>query len=273
MKDVIFRGLCETDIPSLKNFAPAEWNFDLEEFLLRVNCKPVFEAIVAEKDNGIITGFGHLLQSGSNCWLGNIIVSPESQGMGYGTALTQILIDKCRKSGARTISLIATAQGEKIYSRLGFVTECFYHCYTPPAGNPDHEITDGTIRILDSGSFGQVCDLDRIATGEDRSMLLADHIKSGYASFDGNVMLGFFLPSWDNGPVISSQHDTGLALLDFKMRYFNLPLVLPETNYRTIDYLEKRGFTLKWRLPRMVMGSTHNWNPEMIFSRAAGYCG
>ncbi len=273
MKQYVIRKMEEGEIPLVAYFPPGIWNFDFSRFLHEVFHMPGFQAFVMHRPGGPVEGVGQMIRNGTTAWLGNIIVAEEFRGKGLGTALTRRLVEECRNSGVKDIHLIATAQGESIYRKLGFRVICQYLCFGECRKRSKIDTGNAEILPLEAKDLQRVEKIDRIATGEDRSLFLASHVPGGYGFFSGGGLEGYFLPSWENGPVIASGETAGLSLLSFKINHFPNPVVIPDSNRVAIEFLESSGCELRWKLPRMFLGGSGSWHASMIFSRASGYCG
>ncbi|MBN3034285.1 MAG: GNAT family N-acetyltransferase [Bacteroidales bacterium] len=81
------RNLKPDEITILGDFAPAEWNYSLSEFLDFYFREKFFRTVVAVLD-GQIAGTGNAFCFGTTGWLANIIVLPEYRRQGIGTAIT-----------------------------------------------------------------------------------------------------------------------------------------------------------------------------------------
>ncbi len=102
--------------------------------------------------------------------IGLVVVRPDRQGRGIGRRLMQALIDG---AGARTLCLIATPAGIKLYRDLGFVDVGVIEQWQgtvirlpPPATN------HWRIRSLDAADLSAVVSMDRRALGGDREALI-----------------------------------------------------------------------------------------------------
>jgi len=95
------------------------------------NCRP----ILAERD-GEIVGTGVATVSGRVGWVGTIWVAPALRGRGLGRAITEAVIDELEGSGCRTLVLVATDAGRRVYERLGFEILTHDHALVAPAITP-----------------------------------------------------------------------------------------------------------------------------------------
>lgn len=107
---------------------------------------------------------------------GMIIVDTALQGRGIGRALVTGLLDA---AGPRTMLLRSTAAGERLYEQLGFVAfgRVHQHQATLAAACPD-PAGAGT-RTMQADDAAALLELDRVASGMDRSRLLAALFAAG----------------------------------------------------------------------------------------------
>ncbi len=263
------KPLNEAEISQLKGFAPADWHFDLESFLSEHFGKDHFFAFVA-KTKGKIIAVGNGVFNGNAGWAGNIIVDEHYRRQGIGTAITQAIVDEFKRRNCSSVLLIATNNGMPVYYKLGFKTSLNYSFYRCPFPLDFNE--DGHIQKIRKTDFEKILALDRFATGEDRRMFLSKFILSGWG-FYKNGMQGFYLPDFGAGYIAAENAEAGLSLLRFKLSKPGQIVVIPEENFAASGFLEEIGCVETTIAPRMYLGQETSWHPEMIFSRAAGYCG
>lgn len=65
---------------------------------------------------GLITGLRHQ----HSAWIGNLIITPEQRGRGYGAALFDHTVQALRAGGATTLWLTASTAGAPLYAARGF---------------------------------------------------------------------------------------------------------------------------------------------------------
>lgn len=111
------RKLLESEIEIVKNFPPADWNFNYAAFLIN-NITKNYCTVLAAELNGKIAGVGNVFIFGKVAWLGNIIVLDEFRNKGIGTKITEELITLSFKNNCESILLIATQLGERVYENL-----------------------------------------------------------------------------------------------------------------------------------------------------------
>lgn len=257
------------DIEELKELQPDGWPDITEHFNFYIRssfCNPIKILL-----NNRIAGIGCAILHGNTAWLGHIIVHKEYRNKGIGTAVTKTLCDQFNKNQFRTISLIATQLGEPVYKKLGFRTDTEYHFFR----NEDIKGFDyDTDSIKSDGSAyaDEILDIDSLASGENRTLLLRPHIAHAKVFIKNNRVTGFYLPTLNEGPVVSTDPSAGIELL--KLRFINKSVsVLPQENETAIQFLTKNNFRLYQKGTRMSLGQKTEFRPDMIFSRIGGNMG
>lgn len=263
------RRLKYDEIGLLKDFSPPDWHFDLVNFMKMHFDEPYFIPLIADISNNV-AGVGNGIITGETGWIGNIIVKEEFRRKGIATAITREVISKMREMKCRSFLLIATQEGFPLYRKLGFrnvANYCFFQ-----TKNIHSQAIHPCIRPFMNSDFHSLLQFDFEATGEKREFLLRKVVDGG-SVFHDEVVKGFYLPGFGQGYIVAKSVEAGSELLSFKMRKASGTLVVPEQNFDAIGYLEKSGFHEKSIAPRMLLGEEMVWNPAMIWSRAAGYCG
>lgn len=243
------------------------------------SCDPI---VAVEGDTIVGTGVG--TRNGPAGWVGSIFVDSRLRRRGLGERLTVAICDGLEAAGCRTLILVATDAGRRIYERLGFTTvDTYVALEAPPAGGgmsrlgppgpPTtslHEPVAFTSADLD-GAAG----LDRWATGEDRRPLL-----ERAAMVPGGLVLrgpagrtdGFVLRSSFRGAAtIAAGADEAVALLEARRRAARpdrpLRTGLLASNRAGIERLADAGWTERYRVPRMERGEPLTVRPEAIWGQ------
>ncbi|WP_032632931.1 GNAT family N-acetyltransferase [Pseudomonas syringae] len=111
------------------------------------------------------------LQGDSHASVGMIIVSAAMQGKGIGRVLMDSVL---QHTGERTLILNSTQEGLALYTRLGFVAHGQLHQHQAVLERAAHFVRDGShLRSMQPSDEQAVRQLDRAATGRDRSALLS----------------------------------------------------------------------------------------------------
>jgi GNAT superfamily N-acetyltransferase len=257
-------------LAQLEQLPPIEWQSNAYELFLHNEWKPWFnpyQVIAGQK----LVGFGMFFLFEENAWLGWILVHKKFRNQGIGSAISKHLIEKAGAMGAKNFILTATELGLPIYEKLGFKTTSYYRFFnSPETVKPQYD--KSKIRNATKNDLEEILQLDFEATGERRIKLIESQLEDCMVIFDNGIN-GFYMPNLGNGFIVARNYLSGKELLNFRLKRNTKPIVVPDGNRDIINYLLQKGFTEGYKIPRMVLGSEPIWNPKMIFSRAAGYCG
>ena len=238
---------------------------------------PTCFPLVAEAD-GRVVGTGVATVNGRVGWVGAIFVAEDRRRSGLGTALSRAVVEELERQGCVTQVLIATNEGRPIYERLGFTVHARYVLETAPdaAAAPD----DGTVRPYAPGDFDAIADLDRRATGEDRSAILRAFAspETGLVALrrDGSVGAFVMRASWGGRALIASEPDLAVALLDARRRAsVDRPVTIGifEENAAGRARLAEAGWTERPGGPRLLRGEPLDWRPDWIYGQFTGAIG
>ena len=226
------------------------------------------EIFVVERD-GAVAGVSACAHFGPSGWIGAVGVVPEWRRGGIGGALTEAAAERLRQLGATTVMLYATDMGRPVYERLGFVAEgeCVTVITAPPGGAPP----PGGVRLALPADLEAALALDRSATGEDRSRLLAPLWPGGaMVAESGGGLRGYFLPSpWrPGGAIVADDPHAGQALLAWARQHAGgeLDLSVPSGNGPALRALGASGAREQRRATRMRLGPPLPWQPLSLFS-------
>lgn len=105
------------------------WEDTWDDHYLEAIVRHSFAFVAAEVPDGSWVGMGRLISDGvSDAYLQDIVVLPEWEGQGVGSAIVQSLLDICHEQGIVWIGTIAGPQTEYFYRRFGFAK---MNAYTP----------------------------------------------------------------------------------------------------------------------------------------------
>src|SRR5688572_29362730 len=249
-----------------------EWGVR-REWLELAATLPACTAIVAEAE-GQIVGTGVGTASGAVGWIGTIFLAASWRGQGLGRAITQAIIDRLEAGGCRTLVLVATAEGRRLYERMGFEVQTRYRILEAPGLPADEQPSEANgaertaVRALAPADFDTVLALDREGTGEDRSQVigrLANPETARVAIGAGGVIEGFVIRApWGGGATVARSIDSALAIVGAR-RVSAGPTgrvrvgILAE-NDAGLERLHELGFVDQWSAPRMVRGEPLDWH-------------
>ena len=267
----MIRELKKSNISGLNSLPPIDWKFDYEDFLNDFVGEDYFRAFVMIQDKKII-GTGNVFFRDKIGWLANIIIDESLRGKGLGFKMTKFLVDYLNDKGCETQILIATELGEPVYKKIGFAKIADYQCFDTELGQ-DY-VMSSSIRKLDCSDLEKLYHLDNLANGENRTHLIDKYYKTGFGYFNSNNdLLGFYLPDFGRGLVLSNDSKVGVELLKLKHSKKEIRTLLPIDNNAGIDFFETSGLKKGYKCSRMILGKQNNWNPKYIYSYGSGYCG
>ena len=211
------RPLAPDDLPGAHALSQAvRWPHRLEDWRITFALGQGLAAVDAE---GRLAGvalwwtFGDRLAT-----LGTVIVSPEVQRAGIGRRLLEAIV---AAAGPRAIRLNATAEGLRLYESLGFAAAggIRQHQGMPAAGLVP-TATEAEIRPLVEADRPAVLDLDRRASGDDRTAMIQvlDALSTGLVARRDGRLVGYALCRDFGrgrlvGPVVAESEATALALV------------------------------------------------------------
>jgi ribosomal protein S18 acetylase RimI-like enzyme len=228
---------------------------------------------VAEAD-GAIVGTGVACLNGTVGWIGTIWVEPAWRRHGVGMALTGATVDAAEAAGCRTLVLVATEAGRRLYERIGFEVQTWYRILEAP-GLGEAVAVDPRIRPFRPTDLVAMAELATDATGEDRRHLLAAFASPETAQClvrDDGALGGFVVRApWGGGSTIAPDLADADAILrarragrgsDQRVR-----AGLLAENEAGLERLLATGWTESWRAPRLIRGDPLRWRPEAIWGQ------
>ncbi len=233
---------------------------------------PGCRAYVATAD-GDIVGTGVVTINGPVGWIGTIWVDPDWRRAGLGMALTQATIDAADDAACRTLVLVATEAGQRLYERIGFEVQTTYRIVEAAglaAGEPDPRI-----RAYRPQDLAAMAALDARVTGEDRRHLMEAFAAPGTTRCveraDGSLG-GFVVRApWGGGATIAPDPADAMAILQARRRAAgpdkHVRAGLLAENEVGLATLADAGWTEAWHAPRLVRGAPLVWRPEAIWGQ------
>jgi len=272
MNAVQIRPMTPADVaPAAAMYLAGGWG-ERQEYLAWAVANPAIQPLVGMRDDAVVaTGMATI--NGDVGWVGSIFVDAAVRSQGYGRALTDAACELIDAAGCRTQALIASPYGKPLYDKMGFRVVEQYQVLeagsldAPPAPPPGR-----VLRPMRLSDMEAAFSLDRRATGEDRSGLLASRAPAGWVLEAGPELRGYLvsiLP--DFATIVAPDPEDGVCLLD-QLRHLaagrseTACAAVPASHEAAWHGLEQLGWKPLFQTPRMLRGPDIDWNPNLIWS-------
>ncbi len=207
-------------------------------------------------------------------WVAMVLVRPELRGRGIGKALMEHALAYLNEQGVQTIRLDATALGQPLYEKLGFIAQFTLDRFE---GILPHHAPLVQVRPGRSADMGNLLDLDRKTTATDRSKLLELLISEAPAELRlverRGQIAGFLLTRQGSnalqiGPGIADQTAGPLLLADVCSRHAGRRVYVdvPAANHEATRTVRGLGLTVQRQLTRMSRGVLIQENLETLWA-------
>jgi GNAT superfamily N-acetyltransferase len=254
---------------------------DREAFFAWAIGQPHVELLVAV-DGEQIVGTGTGAAHGATGWVGVIFVAPAARSGGLGRRITRRVIEGLEDRGCRSQILIASPMGRPIYEREGFAELGRQVRFTaePLDGGAGPFVAE-RLRSFRADDLDLVLELDRLATGEDRSVVLRVLVDaaSTWVTVDAaDRPTGYFLrPPWRGGAVIAPDPDDALVLLELRRHltsaHGHAGAGVLASNETGRARLRAAGWHEEVANVRMLRGEPLDWDPNAIWGQLNGALG
>jgi predicted N-acetyltransferase YhbS len=221
--------------------------------------------LVAEH-GGAIVGTGACAGFGPTGWLGGIVVAEQARGRGLGRELTEAAI--AALGPRETVLLIASALGQPLYERLGFVGDGRYRVFMTPAdaAPAPAPVAVAGVRPLTPADRAAVLALDAWVTGEDRTLAVDAGLRGAVGIDGADGLAGVALrPPWAARPILARDPAAGAALLAAVLEP-GVRFAAPEANTAAVAALLAHGCEERAAVLRMRRGAPVTWRPEALWS-------
>ena len=234
-------------------------------------CVPLVAEVAGE-----LVGTGVGTANGPVGWLGTIFLAPAWRGQGLGRTITQELIDRLESAGCRSLALVGTEEGRRLYERMGFEVQTRYRILEIGGLADDAAAAEtGRVRAFDAGDADALAALDRAATGEDRGHAIRALARPDTARVlvgrDGELDAFVIRPPWGGGATVARSLDAAQAIIAARRRASGaagrVRIGLLAENEEGMERLTAAGFRPQWSAPRMIRGEPIAWRPEWIYGQ------
>jgi ribosomal protein S18 acetylase RimI-like enzyme len=267
------RHMTAADVPfGMELKAQAGWNQTEADWQRCLALEP--DGCFVAEWNGTPAGTTTTCVFGPVAWVAMVLVRPELRGRGIGKALMEHALAYLDEQGIETIRLDATALGQPLYEKLGFIAQFTLDRFEGIL--PDHAPV-GAVRPGRSADMGNLLDLDRKTTATDRIKLLEGLISEAPAELRllerSGQIAGFILTRQGSnalqiGPCIADQTAGPLLLADVCSRHAarRVYVDVPATNHGAIRTVRGLGLTVQRPLTRMSWGVLIQENLETLWA-------
>ncbi len=249
------------DVPlGLKLTHQAKWNQIEADWLRFLQMEP--EGCFVAELNGNAVGTTATCALGHVAWIAMVLVDVDSRGKGVGTALLKHSIDYLKERKIETIRLDATALGQPIYEKLGFLPEYELARFE---GTPPRAVVVPSVMKATHDDFAEIIDFDTRITGTDRGKML----RRLFEEFPENVCIvrkagsieGFITKrpganATQIGPCRATAGAGPTLLADALNKCEGEPVFvdIPLDNTDAVKIVEARGLAIQRRFTRMYWG-------------------
>lgn len=239
-------------LDQLDRLPPEEWQSNAYDLFMYNDWQPWFHAYQVV-DGQKLVGFGMLFHFEDVAWLGWIVVDKKYRAKGIGSSISKHLVTESLRLGADKLILTATELGYPIYEKLGFKTTSYYHFLSAPTQY--RPLFDRSkIRQAVKSDLNAIWQLDKQATGENRTTLLESHLENTVVYSDSTIE-GFFIESLGDGFIVASKAEAGENLMNFRLKKNKNKVAIPDGNTELLKSLKLNGFTETAKIPRMTLGT------------------
>ena len=244
--------LTESDTTGLVELsASVGWDYDEDEVAtLFSSCYKIFGH--KNSDGKLVSSAAIIQYERKLASIGVVIVHSDYRGLGLGKEVMQKCIDCARD---RSILLIATADGQPLYEKIGFTVVDSVHKYLCDEYAPPHpvDISEISIGEFKEEQLDAVIELDGGAFGDKRSLFLRNRIQQSNQCIvvkdENSRIIGFGLSVLGPvnlvlGPVVAP--DTRIAQLIIDRlacdHQGKLRVDVPSGQEKLMAFLEQSGF-------------------------------
>lgn len=257
------------DIQQLPSIQPPTW-YDIRpihEFYVQA---PYCYTCKAEIGNEMV-GAGTVIFHDDVAWLAHILVHENHRKKGIGKAISEHVLNAALNKGLKTVYLKATDLGAPVYTKLGFELETEYLIYkdfTYEVNMDDSEY----IRPYVEGYKEDILALDQAISGENRIDNLCLYLKTGFVYIKDDVLKGFYLPDCGEGLIVSNDKDSGIALIQKRLKE-KPTAIFPKENRHATAFMNQLNIEPVGTIRRMRFGEERPLDLSGIYNRIGGNLG
>jgi ribosomal protein S18 acetylase RimI-like enzyme len=258
----------KSDLDSLPQIQPHDWNdisITINSYLKPDYIFP-FKAVI----DSVLVGTGTAILHEKTGWLATIVTHSEYRNQGIGKGITEHLLAFLQSHSCEYIYLIATALGEPVYKKVGFITESRYDFFKDI--NLENLTISKNVSPYQSDYKQAIFNLDRFISGEDRSQHLEGFLVDAFLYLQNEKVEGFYLPNLGDGLIVANTPEAGIELMKKRFQKFNIAS-FPQENKTAHDFMESYGYIPVTTPARMHFQKPMPWKPTGLYNRVGGNIG
>ncbi len=260
--------LQHSDLDLLPQIQPHDWN-DIR-IPIGSYIEPDYIFPFKAEIEGVLVGTGTAILHEKTGWLATIVTHSEYRNQGIGKAITEHLLEFLQSHQCEYIYLIATALGEPVYEKVGFITESRYDFYKDIS--LENLTISENISPYQSDYKQVVFDLDRSISGEDRSQHLETFLSESFVYLENEKIEGVYFPTFGDGLIVANTPEAGVELMKKRFQKFRIAS-FPQENKVAHDFMKSHGYVPVNTHARMQFKKPMPWKPVGLYNRVGGNIG
>lgn len=260
--------LSPSDLDLLPQIQPTDWTdirIPISSYLEPDYIFP-FKAMI----DGILVGTGTAILHEKTGWLATIVTHNDYRNQGIGKGITKFLLAFLQSHHCELIYLIATALGEPVYKKEGFITESHYDFYKDI--NLENLIVSENVSPYQSEYKQEIFELDKKVSGENRYQHLETFLADSFMYLQKGNIEGFYLPNLGDGLIVANTQEAGIELMKKRFQKFKIAS-FPQENKTAHDFMESYGYSPVMTHARMHFQKPMHWKPDGLYNRVGGNIG
>jgi len=257
------------DIDLLNELQPQGWE-DIRTYFYYYVSSPSCDPIKICVGN-TIAAVGTTIRHPDSAWLAHVIVHPDFRNQGIGQKLTEALINRLDSEKIKTVYLDATDMGFPVYRKIGFEVETEYIHLDGELINKNLKDSNSVVPFLDEYRDA-ILQLDRQTSGENRDLILNDHLKSSLIYLKEGIVRGVYFPHFFEQAIIANDPEAGTELMKLRMRVKN-KFRFPVENQSGINFLLQHNYQKIRTSRKMILGLKREYFGEYNYNRISGGIG
>lgn len=270
---IAIRGMTLADVPlGLRLSRQAGWNQTEADWRRFLDLEPQ-GCFVAELDAASV-GTTTTCIFGSVAWVAMVLVDVDARRRGVASALLKHALDFLEGRAVKSVRLDATAAGQRVYEKLGFVPQYALTRYEgrPAQAGPPGRVTPSTPEML-----SKIVEFDFQVTGTHRAKMLArlfdEFPEAMHVVEEGGEVKGFVTcrrgaNATQIGPCLAEPAAGRVLLRHALSRYAGESVFVdvPRDNAPAVEMVETAGLRVQRHFMRMVRGEPVSDNVSALWA-------